>query len=91
MRSMSQWTRQRPVARPVRERLHLIAQAAQVLDQIVLRDLEPQPGLLELREIEQVADHLEELHPAAEHHLEGGALRGRDVAHFAMQEELERR
>ena len=72
-----------------RERLHLIAEAAQVLDEVVLGHLEPQPRLLQLGEVEEVADHLEQLHPAAEHHLESGALGGRDLAHFPMEEQLQ--
>src|SRR5713101_5771327 len=75
----------------LRERLHLIAQRPQLLRQVVLADLQAQPGLLQLREIEQVADHLEKLHSAAKHHLEGDALGGPDLAALAVQEQLQRR
>ena len=75
----------------LRERLHLRGQPLQVLAQVVLVHLQAQLALLHLGEVEQVADHLEELQPAAEHRLEGGLLGRAQLPHLALEDQLQRR
>src|SRR5207237_8257346 len=59
-----------------RERLDLIDEVLQVWRDVLLADLEAEPRFLELGEIEEVADHLEQLHAAQEHAIECSLLYG---------------
>ena len=72
------------------QRLHLRHESSQVLGKLVLGDLQPQLGFLETREIEQIADHLQQLEAAAEHGLERRSVRGELLSHLALQDLLER-
>ena len=74
----------------LRQGQRLRHQRAQELAEVVLADAQPQLRLLELGEVEEVADHPQELHAAAKHHVQRRPLRRRQVHRF-LQQELQRR
>ena len=75
----------------LRQGLHLRDQGAQILGEVVLGDLQAQLRLLHPREVEQIADHLQQLEAAAEHRLERPPVRGGQFPHLALQDQLQRR
>src|SRR5438067_2937062 len=72
------------------ERLDLIDEVSQVGREVLLADLEAEPRLLQLGEVEEVADHLEQFHAAQEHALEGGLLGGAVLPHVTAEEHFQR-
>jgi hypothetical protein len=73
------------------EQLRLLDERAQVGDELVLADMEPQPAFLEPGEIEQVVDELQELERAPVHGVEGARRGIAELSHLTMQQQLERR
>ena len=71
------------------QHLGLLDQAAQLLDQVLLLHVEPEPALLEPGEVEQVVDELEQLERAPVHGRERAALGLAEGAHLPFHHQLE--
>ena len=73
------------------QRFDLHRERAQVRDDVVFVDPEAQPRLFELRQVQEVGNEPQELHPAALNRREGRSLRRGEAAELAIDHELERR